>query len=93
VVIHDFNFTGLPFAPRKTNPPLVIDADAVLTLSIAFKAFQAISWQRRERSEIRRGVEHIEFAKGQALNGLEPTHGFPAEQALGVSASEGPNHT
>jgi hypothetical protein len=92
VVIHDFNFIGVPLAPRKTNPPLVVDASAVLTLSITFEALQAISWQRRERSEIRRGVEHSEFTKGLALDGLEPANSFSMEEALGISASEGPDH-
>jgi len=93
VVIHDFKLIGVPLAPRKTNPPLVIDADAVLTLPIAFEAFQAVSWQRRERPEIRRCVEHVQFPKALALDGLEPANGFSTEEALGISASEGPDHT
>jgi len=51
---------------------LVIDADAELTFPIAFEAFQAIAWHRRERPEIRRGVEHVEFPKGLAPKDLEP---------------------
>jgi len=92
MIIHDLDFKGVPLAPRKANPPLVIDADAVLTFPIAFEAFQAISWQRRERPEIRRGVEHVEFPKSLALDGLETANGYSMEEAPGVSASERPNH-
>src|SRR6266436_191826 len=42
--------------------------------------------------KIRRGVDHVELPKGLALDGLEPAHGFPMEKALGISASEGPDH-
>jgi hypothetical protein len=82
----------VPFAPSKTNPPLVINAHAVLAFSITFQALQAVSRHRRERSEIRRRVEHVQLPKGLALDGLEPAHGFPAEQAFGVSAPKGPDH-
>jgi len=92
MIIHDLDFKGVPLAPRKANPPLVIDADAVLTFPIAFEAFQAISWQRRERPETRRGVEHVEFPKGLAFNSLEPAYSFSMEEALCISASEGPDH-
>jgi len=93
VVIHDLDFIGVPLAPRKTDAPLVIDADAVQTLPIAFQTLQPISRQRRERSEIRRCVEHVQFPEGLALNGLEPAYDFSVEEALGISASEGPDHT
>jgi hypothetical protein len=92
VIIHDFNVIGVPFAPRKTNPPLVIDADAMLALSITFQALQSVSGQCQERPQIRRGVKHIQFPKGLPLNGLEPANGFSMEEALGISASEGPDH-
>src|SRR5689334_13617564 len=92
VIIHDLHCEGVPFAPRKTNTPLVIDADAVLALPITFKPLQSVSRQCRERCESRRGVEHVQFPKGLALNGLEPANGFSMEEALGISASEGPDH-
>jgi len=72
VIIHDLDFKDVPLPPRKAYPPLVIDADAELTFPIAFEAFQAIARHRRERPEIRRGVEHVEFPKGLAPKDLEP---------------------
>jgi len=93
VIIHDLDLESVPFAPRKTNPPLVVNTDAVLALSIAFQSLQSVSGQCRERSEIRRCVEHVQFPKGLALDGLEPANGFSTEEALGISASEGPDHT
>jgi hypothetical protein len=81
VVIHDLDFIGVPVAPLKANPPLVVDADTVLALAIAFQAFQPVSQQQRKRSDIRRGVEHVQFPQGLALNGLKPAYSFSAEEA------------
>lgn len=92
MVIHDLDFIGVPLAPRKANAPLVIDADAVQTFPIVFQRLQPVSRQCRERSEVRRCVEHVQFSKGLALNGLEPAYGFSMEKTLGISASEGPDH-
>jgi hypothetical protein len=79
-------------APCKANAPLVVDADAVLALAIALQALQSVSGQRRKRSQVRRRVEHIQFSKRLTFHGPEAPHGFPAEKALGVGASEEPDH-
>ena len=36
MIVNYFNLERFPIMPTKTNPPLVIDADAMLTLSIPF---------------------------------------------------------
>jgi hypothetical protein len=92
VVIHDLDSIGVPVASRKANPPLVVDADTVLALAISFQALQPVSRQHRKRSDIRRRVEHVQFPKRLALNGLEPAYGFPAEEALGIGAAKRPDH-
>jgi hypothetical protein len=84
---------GVAIAPRKTNAPLLVDADAVLPPSIASQRLKSISWQARERSNIGSGVQHVQFPKGLAFDGPEPADGFPAEETLGVGAAERPNHT
>jgi len=42
VVVHDFDVRGsaLPLRPFETDPPLHIDADAVLALAVAFHCLQ-----------------------------------------------------
>jgi hypothetical protein len=77
VVIHNLDFIRVPVTPRKANAPLVIDADAVLALPIAFQALQSVSRQRRERSDIRRRVKYVELAKSLAFNRLESACAFP----------------
>jgi hypothetical protein len=92
VVIHEFDFISVTIAPCEAEAPLVIDANAVLTLSITLRGLQSISRQGRERANVGSGVEHIQFPKGLAFDGLKPANGFPLEEAPGVGATEGPYH-
>ena len=39
MVINDLNFKGIASSPHETNPPLLIDADTVLTLPVATQRF------------------------------------------------------
>jgi len=92
VVIDDLDFVGAAVPPRKAKAPLVIDADTVLALAIALQALQAVSRQQRERSHVRSRVQHVQFPQALTLNGLKPAYGFPAEEALRISAAESPDH-
>jgi hypothetical protein len=66
-------------APLKTNPPLVINADAVLVFPVTLKPLQTVSRQTGEGSEIRCGVKQVQFAQRLALNGPKSAHRFAAK--------------
>jgi len=42
MVISNFNFISIVVCPFKTNPPLIIDSDTVLTFAAAIQHFQMI---------------------------------------------------
>jgi hypothetical protein len=35
-----------PLRPFKANPPLIVDADAVLALAVTGQRLKAVAWQR-----------------------------------------------
>ena len=43
VVIDDFDFVRMSISPNEANPPLVVDADRMLTFPACFKSLQSIS--------------------------------------------------
>jgi hypothetical protein len=43
VVIDNLHIVGIPVTPDKADAPLIIDANAVLPFSVAFKRFQVIA--------------------------------------------------
>jgi len=92
VVINDFDFIGMPLAPGKANAPLIVDTDAVLTVTITLKLLKPIARQGRKCAQIGGSVEHIQFSQRLPLDGPEALYYFPAEEALGVRTSKGPDH-
>jgi hypothetical protein len=43
VVVHDLDVVDAVFPPPKADPPLVVDADAVLTLAASAEGFEAVA--------------------------------------------------
>jgi hypothetical protein len=43
VVVDDLDILSIPLSPPKTDPPLIVDADAVLPRTIARQLLQAIA--------------------------------------------------
>src|SRR6185437_4847178 len=43
MIVHDFRVPRLAVAPDKTDPPLLVDADAVLPGPVALEPFQAVA--------------------------------------------------
>ena len=52
VVVRDFDFVGINPLPAETDPVLIIDADAVFTASISFKALKSVSRCNRELAQV-----------------------------------------
>ena len=67
----DIRGTGFPLAPRETNSPLIVGADAVLSFSFALENLKAIARQSGEVSERSRCIEAIEFETGCPLKSGE----------------------
>lgn len=79
MVINDFNIEGIAALPSKTNPPLLIDSDAVLTLPLAFQLFKVICRRDAQRFENGCGMNHFKLYSGNSLNSLRQ---FRRESAL-----------
>src|SRR6476659_10577423 len=42
VVVDDLDFVGIAFSPDEADPPLLIDADRMLSLAIAFECLEPV---------------------------------------------------
>src|SRR6185503_8965535 len=56
MVIHYFNLVCAGF-PAETYPPLIINADAMLSNASTFQGFQPIAWRHRHVQQLCGGVE------------------------------------
>ena len=68
MVICDFDIERVTAAPLETDPPLVVDADAVLSVAITTEFFKPICWWYPQVVEIDRIVDHSQFTERHLLN-------------------------
>jgi hypothetical protein len=64
MVVDDFNVVRVSRAKFKTQPELVVDADAVLALAITSQCLQLISWRRGQIAELARIFQLKELTLG-----------------------------
>jgi len=89
VIIHDLYVMRVAFSPSKTNAPLVIDPDAVLSRAVAGKGLQSVARRDPQRNQIRRRINHPLFPQGRSLNVLgELSHVLPPEYLFSFRAFE-----
>jgi len=68
VIVHNFDLVGVAFAPTKADSPLVIDADAVLPLSVALESFKPIARRHSYLPQVCGCVQRQQFASSVALD-------------------------
>lgn len=89
VVVNDLDLLGTSLGPGETDPPLVVNSDAVLTRSITFELFQPIA--RRDSQVIERvgGTELPKLPECSPLDArIQGRHALTAPQTLGVFVPE-----
>jgi len=92
VVIGYLNIMGVAFAPNKTDTPLVVDPNAVLSGAVSPQLFQPVSRQRRQNPEIVRAIENVQLAQRRSLDGPKPATGMAKEEPLGFRRAKGLDH-
>jgi hypothetical protein len=78
VVIYDFYMAGIAALPFKTDAPLVVDPDAVLAGARSLEGFQPVARRNPQRVQIRRCINHQQFAARNALNVVRQLSGVLA---------------
>src|SRR4051794_3542179 len=89
VVIDDRHVVRVPVAPDETDPPLVVDADAVLAAPIATEFFQAIPGRDAQVVECFSRVARDELTEHRPAHlRWVATHGLAGKEAFGVTIAE-----
>ena len=68
MVIHYFNLKCVALMPLETDPPLVIDTDAVLARTITAKYLESIGRWDTQVLQSDRTIQHAQFAERHLLN-------------------------
>jgi hypothetical protein len=93
VVVGYLYVLSIAFRPPEANSPLVVDSDAVLTLTIPSEPFKAIAGRDSKIPERLGAIEDDQLPQSLALKRRGELPGnFTAEDSLCLPVSEAPNH-
>ena len=77
--------------PNEADPELIVDADAVLSRSITYQRFEAITRRRFQVLRHGRGLQHRELASRDFAYRAETLRFLFLEQLFGILAFEALN--
>lgn len=93
VVVDDLDVIRVSSPPSKTDSPLSVDANAVLSSTITFQLFESVRRRNAKVVECRRRVQHSELSEGNALHlRTQSLDRLSMEEALCVSVPEALDH-
>lgn len=91
MVVGDLDAVGVAVSPNKTDTPLLIDADAVLSRPVVFEGLEAVAGRYAQRVKAYRCAENKQLTEGDALQlGGELTRMPTTENFFGFSISKPP---
>ena len=88
VVISNLYIERISFFPDETDPPLVVNPNAVLTCPLFLKGFEMVAAIDRQHPEVSRGIQHQKLAASRLLDRLKPDYGLIVEESFGVRVLE-----
>ena len=83
----------MTLTPGKTDSPLIIDPNRMLSFPIASQRFQLISGRRSQNPQFRSCVELEQLPQGDALDGAKTLAVMILKEFLGVPRAKALNHT
>lgn len=92
MVVNNFDVNGSSRRPDETHTPLIVDANAVLTGSIALERFQAIARRRSQEIERQGSVQLRQLSLGDRCDRSKAPGTLAFEQCLRVLAPERLDH-
>jgi hypothetical protein len=93
MVISDLNLKRAPLLPQETEPPLVVNADTVLSCTAPFESFEAIGRRCPQIVEHLGGIEHRQIAQCTGRQVGEPSIASSVPKLGGVFAFDAFDHS
>ena len=92
MVIDNFNIVSVSVQPTKTDPPLIVDSNAVLALAIALQRLEPVT---RRHEQILNGpgmVEIQQFSPRRSLDRPKPRDQLIVKKRLRIARLKGLDH-
>jgi len=82
VVISDLYIERFSFLPDKTDPPSVVDPNAVLSCPVFLKGFEMVTAIDRQHPEVSRRIQHQKLTASRPLDRLKADYGLIVEDGF-----------
>lgn len=93
MVVDDLDVVRVPGSPAETDPPLLVDTNAVLPRPIPFQLLQAVAGRDTKVIEHRSGIEHSELPENDLLDlRTQLANGVAVKKTLSVVVPEALDH-
>lgn len=92
MVVHDLNVVGIPVAPNKADTPLIVDPNAVLSLSVSVERFQPIARRRCQVPQISGNIQLAQLPLSYPLESLKPFYMLPGMKPFRLPRPERLDH-
>jgi hypothetical protein len=93
MIVNDLNIFSATRRPTEANPELVVDANAVLAVTVSAQCFQAIAWGHTKIIQAISLIQLLQFSPCDRLDVDESPNPVSIEQRLGVRTIERLDHT
>jgi hypothetical protein len=74
MVIGYFHVKSVTLPPSKTNPPLIVDPNTVLSFPVSFESLQTVAWKSCEVLQRQSARQKQKFSSRLTLYRLESAH-------------------
>jgi hypothetical protein len=88
VIVNDLDVLSAIVSPNEANPPLSVDADAVLPLAIVFECFESVARRNFQVIENFGPVQLSQLPKCRTFNVHPALHPLAFEECLRIAALE-----
>src|SRR5882724_10541833 len=93
VIIYNFNIQGMTCIPLEADPPLLVDADAVLALPITLQRLKLVEHRDREILQIACSIQLLQFHQCTLLDVVRKLlRILPLPDLFGVLIPKGLDH-
>jgi len=93
MIVDDLDVKGVTVTPPETDPPLLVDPDAVLALAIAFQSLELVRARNQKVFQVSSRVQLLQLHQRPLLNVSRKTLGeLAAPDPLGFPATKGLDH-
>ena len=93
MIIDDLNVRGVTVTPPETDPPLLVDPDAVLAFAIAFQSLELIRAWNQKVLQISSRIKLLQLHQRPLLNvARKPLGVLATPDSLSLLATKGLDH-